>query len=239
MGRKFEVRKASMAKTSAAKTKVYSKYGKELYICAKNGGTNPDANLALKHLIDKAKKAQVPTDVIKRNIEKAGQSGGENYQFYRYEGYGPGGCAVIVDCLSDNVNRTVTDVRNCFTKTDGKLGVNGSVIHGFDHVSVVGVKGFDEEQILEVLLMADIDVTDIETDEDEVIVYAAANELFNIKNALEAEYEGIEFTVDEQTMLPHIEVEITDEDTDKRFQKFLDMLDDCDDVQKVYHNVKG
>jgi len=239
MGRKFEVRKASMAKTGAAKTKVYSKFGKELYICAKNGGTNPDANLSLKHLIDKAKKAQVPADVIKRNIEKANQSGGENYSFYRYEGYGPGGCAVMVDCLSDNVNRTVTEVRNCFTKTDGKLGVNGSVIHGFDHLSIVGVKGFTEDELLEILIMADVDVNDIEADGEEVIIYAAANELFNIKTAIEAERPGVEFTVDEQSMVPQLHVEITDEETDKKFQKMLDMLEDCDDVQKVWHNVKG
>lgn len=237
MGRKFEVRKASMAKTSVAKTKVYSKFGKELYICAKNGGTNPDANLSLKHLIEKAKKAQVPTDVIKRNIEKANNSGGDDYFAYRYEGYGPGGSAVIIDCLTDNVNRTVTDVRNCFTKTEGKLGVNGSVIHGFEHLSVVGVKGFEEEELLEILLMADIDVNDLEEDNGEIIVYAPANELFNIKKAIEAEKSDVEFTIDEQTMLPLNTVSITDPDVDKKFQKLLDMLEECDDVQKVYHNV--
>jgi len=238
MGRKFEVRKASMAKTGVAKTKVYSKFGKELYICARKGGTNPDANLSLRHLIDKAKKAQVPTDVIKRNIEKADKSGGENYVAYRYEGYGPGGSAIIVDCLSDNNNRTVTDVRNCFTKTDGKLGVIGSVIHGFEHLSVVGLKGYDEEELLDILLMADIDVKDLEEDSGEIIIYAPANELFNIKNAIEAEKGKINFTVDEQTMLPTITVGINDPEVDKKFQKLLDMLEECDDVQKVYHNVK-
>lgn len=239
MGRAFEVRKASMAKTGAAKAKLYSKFGKELYICAKNGGTNPDSNLALKHLIDKAKKAQVPGDIIKRNIDKAEGGGEENYSFYRYEGYGPGGCAVIVDCLSDNVNRTVTDVRNCFTKTDGKLGVNGSVIHGFEHLSVVGVKGYEEDELLELLLMADIDVKDVEEEEDSLVVYAAANELYNIKTAIEGDKPDTEFTIDEQTLLPTNYVEITDEEADKKFQKMLDMLDECEDVQKVYHNVKG
>jgi len=239
MGRAFEVRKASMAKTGAAKAKVFSKFGKELYICAKNGGTNPESNIALKHLIEKAKKVQVPSDVIKRNIEKAAGGKGENFSFYRYEGYGPGGCAIIVDCLSDNVNRTVTDVRNCFTKTDGKLGVSGSVIHGFDHLSVVGVKGFEEEELFEILLMADIDVKDIEEENGELIIYAAANELFNIKKVIEAEKKNVEFTMDEQTLLPTIYVKINDEEIDKKFQKLLDMLEDCDDVQKVYHNVKG
>ncbi|XMB67434.1 YebC/PmpR family DNA-binding transcriptional regulator [Mycoplasmatota bacterium zrk1] len=238
MGRAFEVRKASMAKTGAKKAKVYSKFGKELYICARNGGTNPDSNLALKHLIEKAKKAQVPGDIIKRNIDKAGAAGGESYTFYRYEGFGPGGSALIVDCLSDNVNRTVTDVRNCFTKTGGKLGVNGSVIHGFEHLSLVGVKDFDEEELLEILLMAEIDVKDIEEEEEELIIYGAASELFNIKKAIEQERSDVEFTIDEQTMLPTNFVELTNEEDNGKFSKLLDMLEDCDDVQRVYHNVK-
>ena len=116
MCKAFEVIKASMLKTVAKKAKIYSKFGKELYICAKNGGVNPEGNSALKHLIEKAKKAQVPGDVIKRNIEKASGGGGENYTFYRYEGFGPAGATVIIDCISDNVNRTVTDIRNAFTK---------------------------------------------------------------------------------------------------------------------------
>ncbi|XMB86921.1 YebC/PmpR family DNA-binding transcriptional regulator [Mycoplasmatota bacterium WC44] len=239
MGRAFEVRKASMAKTGVAKAKVYSKYGKELYICAKNGGANPDANLALKHLIDKAKKAQVPGDIIKRNIEKAAGGGGENYTFYRYEGFGPGGSQVIVDCLSDNVNRTVTDVRNCFTKTGGKLGVNGSVIHGFEHLSIVSVKGFEEEELFELLVMADIDVKDIEAEGEQLVVYGGASELFNIKKTIEAERENVEFLIDEQTMLATNLVDLATDEDNEKFNKLLNMLEECDDVQKVYHNVKG
>ena len=123
MGRKFEVRKISMAKTAGAKTKVYSKYGKEIYVVAKNGGTDPQANLALRRLIEKAKKDQVPSHVIEKAIDKAEGGAGEDYVPARYEGFGPGGCMVIVDCLTDNNNRTITDVRNCFTKTGSKLGV--------------------------------------------------------------------------------------------------------------------
>jgi len=239
MGRAFEVRKASMAKTGAKKAKLYSKFGKELYICARNGGTNPDANLALKHLIEKAKKAQVPGDIIKRNIDKASASGGENYSFYRYEGFGPAGSQIIVDCLSDNVNRTVTDVRNCFTKTGGNLGVNGSVIHGFEHLSIVSIKGYSEEEVLEVLLMADIDVKDVELDNEAIVIYGAATELFNIKNALNDSFGELDFIIDEQTMLANNLIEITEEEDNNNFEKLLDMLEDCDDVQTIYHNVKG
>lgn len=239
MGRAFEVRKASMAKTGAAKAKLYSKFGKELYICAKNGGTDPETNLELKSLIAKAKKQNVPGDIIKRNIDKAAGGSGENYDFHRYEGFGPGGSAIIVDCLTDNVNRTVTEVRNCFTKTGGNLGVNGSVIHGFDHLAVVGVKDKEEDEIFELLVMEDVDVSEIEAEDDQVIVYAAANELFRIKKLLEDTYSDIEFTIEEQTMLAQNMIEITDAEISEKFQKILDMLDDCDDVQTVYHNVKG
>ncbi len=239
MGRAYEVRKAAIAKKGAVKTKIYSKFGRELYICAKNGGTNPEANLALKHLVEKAKKAQVPADIIKRNIDKAGNSGGENYTFYRYEGFGVGGCGVIVDCLSDNVNRTVTEVKNSFTKTGGKLGVDGSVAHSFEHLSIVGVKGYQEEKLLELLLTANIDVKDIEVEEEgELVVYAAANELFKIKKVIEDIDPEIEFTIDEQAMLPLTYIELTNDSEIKMFEKMLDMLEECDDVQKIYHNIK-
>lgn len=121
MGRSFEVRKASMAKTQGAKIKVYSKYGKEIYVCAKNGGTDPDMNLSLRHLITKAKKDQVPAHVIEKALDKASGGAGEDYQPARYEGFGPGGASVIVDCLTDNGNRTYQDVRQCFVKTGAKL----------------------------------------------------------------------------------------------------------------------
>ncbi len=114
MGRSFEVRKASMAKTQGAKIKVYSKYGKEIYMSAKNGGTDPDSNLSLRRLMEKAKKDQVPSHVIEKAIDKASGGGGEDFSTARYEGFGPGGCSVIVDCLTDNNNRTYMDVRQCF-----------------------------------------------------------------------------------------------------------------------------
>ena len=158
MGRSFEVRKASMAKTQGAKIKVYSKYGKEIYVCAKNGGPDPDSNLSLRRLIEKAKKDQVPGHIIDKAIDKANGTGGENYEVARYEGFGPGSCAVIVDCLTDNNNRTYMDVRQCFVKNDAKIGSPGAVSHMFEHQAVFQFHGTDEESTLEALVMADVDV---------------------------------------------------------------------------------
>ena len=127
MGRSFENRKHSILKTAGKKSKIYSKYGKQLYVVAKNGVPDPEGNPALRTLIDKAKKDQVPAHVIEKALEKARGAGGEDYSSARYEGFGPGSCTLIVDCLTDNNNRTITDVRNCFTKTHCKLGNPGTV----------------------------------------------------------------------------------------------------------------
>jgi len=145
MGRAYQNRKDSMAKTSDAKAKVYSKYGREIYVCAKAGGVDPDGNLALRGLIDRAKKDQVPTHVIEKAIDKAKGGGGEDFSPARYEGFGPGGSMVIVDCLTDNPNRTFGDVRQCFTKTKCKIGTQGTVSHMFDHAAILAFKNDDED----------------------------------------------------------------------------------------------
>jgi YebC/PmpR family DNA-binding regulatory protein len=235
MGRSFEVRKASMAKTQGAKIKVYSKYGKEIYVCAKNGGADPDMNLSLRHLIAKAKKDQVPSHVIDKALDKASGAGGEEYQPARYEGFGPGGVSVIVDCLTDNGNRTFQDVRQCFVKTGAKIGNPGTVSHGFDHQAVFQFKGEDDEVVFEALLNADVDVTDVELEDGVITVFAPNTEFFKAKTALNSEFPDLEIDVEEITFVPQTQTEVTGEDAEK-FQKFLDMLDDCDDVQQVYHN---
>ena len=153
MGRAYQNRKLSMAKTAGQKTKVYSKYGKEIYVLAKNGGVDPDGNLALRRTIEKAKKDQVPSHVIEKAIEKAKGTGGEDYVESRYEGFGPGNCMVIIDCLTDNGNRTIKDVRQCFTKTHSKIGSSGTVSHMFDHQAVFAFKGEDDESVLELSLI--------------------------------------------------------------------------------------
>jgi YebC/PmpR family DNA-binding regulatory protein len=235
MGRSFEVRKASMAKTQGAKIKVYSKYGKEIYVCAKNGSTDPDMNLPLRHLIAKAKKDQVPSHVIEKALDKASGNGGEDYQPARYEGFGPGGVSVIVDCLTDNGNRTFQDVRQCFVKTGAKIGSPGTVSHMFDHQAVFQFKGQDDEVIFEMLLNADVDVTDVELEDGVITVFAPNTEFFKVKTALNTEFPELEIDVEEITFVPQTQTEISGEDAEK-FQKFLDMLDECDDVQQVYHN---
>src|SRR5690554_3867946 len=144
MGRAFEVRKASMAKTAAAKSKVYARFGREIYMAAKAGTPDPETNQALKRVIERAKKEQVTSDVIKRAIDKAKGGSDETYTSIRYEGFGPGSSMIIVECLSDNVNRTIAEVRNCFTKTGGKLGIAGSVVHQFNHNAVFTLPGVSE-----------------------------------------------------------------------------------------------
>ncbi|MEI5637932.1 MULTISPECIES: YebC/PmpR family DNA-binding transcriptional regulator [unclassified Pseudoalteromonas] len=236
MGRAFEVRKNAMAKTAAAKTKVNSKYGKEIYVVAKNGGADPDINLSLRRLIDKAKKDQVPAHVIDKAIEKAAGGAGEDYSPARYEGYGPGNSMIIVDCLTDNMNRTIKDVRLPFTKTGSSLGSPGCVAHMFDHFAILGFAGDDDESVLEALMMADVDVTDVEVEDGKVSVFAPHTEYFKAKTALTEAFDGITFEVDEITWVPQTHVEIDDEETIEAFEKLINMLEDVDDVQNVYHN---
>ena len=236
MGRAHEVRKVAMAKTAAAKTKVYSKYGKEILIAAKAGVPDPDMNLALRRIIEKAKKDQVPADIIKRAIDKAKSGTAADLTEITYEGFGPGAATVIVKTLTDNTNRTFSEVRNCFTKSHCKLGVTGCVSHGYNYVSILGVKGLSEDEALEILLMAEVDVKKLEQEDDELVVYGDATELYKIKDAIEEAKPGLEYTTEEITWLPDNDEYITLEGEDKEmFDRLLSLLDECDDVQDVYH----
>ena len=238
MGRAYQNRKLSMAKTAGQKTKVYSKYGKEIYVLAKNGGVDPDSNLSLRRTIERAKKDQVPTHVIEKAIEKASGVGGEDYVESRYEGFGPGNCMVIIACLTDNGNRTIKDVRQCFTKTHSKIGSSGTVSHMFDHQAVFAFKGEDDEAVLESLMMADIDVTDVELEDGIITVYAPHTEFFKIKTEFAENMADVELEVEEITWVPQTYTEISGEDDLANFEKFINMLEDCDDVQNVYHNAE-
>ncbi|WP_206483626.1 YebC/PmpR family DNA-binding transcriptional regulator [Thalassotalea sp. G2M2-11] len=238
MGRAYQNRKLSMAKTAGQKTKLYSKYGKEIYVIAKNGGVDPDGNLTLRRTIEKAKKDQVPSHVIEKAIEKAKGTGGEDYAEARYEGFGPGNSMVIIDCLTDNSNRTIKDVRQCFTKTNAKIGSSGTVSHMFDHQAVFAFKGEDDESVLENLMMADIDVTDVELEDGIITVYAPHTEFFKIKTAFADSMPEYDLEVEEITWVPQTYTEITNEDDIANFEKFLAMLEDCEDVQNVYHNAE-
>jgi YebC/PmpR family DNA-binding regulatory protein len=237
MGRTYENRKAAMAKTQGAKTKVYSKYGKEIYVCAKNGGGDPDANLALRRLMERAKKDQVPGHVIEKAIEKAQGVGGENYVPVRYEGFGPGGCMVIIDCLTDNNNRTFGDVRTVFNKNDAKLGAPGAVAHMFDHRGIFVLQCDDEETVLEALMDADVDVADIESEDGKVTVLVPHTEFYKAKTALSEALPDVELEVEEITFVPQASAELRGDDV-ASFEKFVTMLNDVDDVQEVYHNAE-
>ena len=226
-----------MAKTAAAKTKVYSKYGREIYVCAKNGGVDPNGNLALRRLIDSAKKDQVPGHVIDKALDKAKGGAGEDFVAARYEGFGPGGCNVIVDCLTDNNTRTFNDVRLCFTKSKSKLGAQGAVAHMFDHCAVFVFKGEDEEQILELMLEADVDVSDIEAEDGNITVMVPPSEYNKARTALTDALGEIEFEIEEITFIPQTSCVLSGEDAEQ-FEKLLAMLNDNDDVQDVYHNVE-
>jgi YebC/PmpR family DNA-binding regulatory protein len=236
MGRAYQNRKESMAKTSDAKARVYSRYAREIYVSAKAGGVDPTGNLALRGLIERAKKDQVPTHVIDKAIDKAKGTGGEDFAIARYEGFGPGGCMVIIDCLTDNPNRTFGDVRQCFTKSKCKIGSQGSVSHMFDHSAILVFANDDEEAVLEALMMADVDVTDIESEDGKVTVFAPHTEYFKARQALLDTFPEIDFEVDEIQFIPQSTTELGDEEQ-AALEIFIDMLDYLEDVQSVYHNV--
>jgi YebC/PmpR family DNA-binding regulatory protein len=238
MGRAYQNRKVSMAKTSDAKAKVYSKYGREIYVCAKSGGIDPAGNLALRGLIDRAKKDQVPSHVIEKAVDKAKGGGGEDFAPARYEGYGPGGCMVIVECLTDNPTRTFGDVRLCFTKTKCKIGTQGAVSHMFDHVAILAFNHSDEDQVLDALLTADVDITDIESDAGKITVFMPPSDHFKAKQALADSFGAVDFDVDEIQFVPKSYTAISGDDL-ILFEKFLDMLNDLDDVQNVFHDVES
>jgi YebC/PmpR family DNA-binding regulatory protein len=235
MGRAYQNRKDSMAKTSDAKARVYSKYAREIYVVAKSGGLDPSGNLSLRSVIDRAKKDQVPTHVIDKAIEKAKGGAGENFELARYEGYGPGNCMVIIDCLTDNASRTFNDVRLCFTKTKTKIGTQGSVTHMFDHLMILKFSGQDEEAVLDALLLADVDIVDIENEDEILTVFAPHTESFKAKQALNEAFGEIDYDVDEIQFIAQNTMVLTGDDVDA-FDTFINMLDDLDDVQNVYHN---
>ena len=239
MGRAHEVRAASMAKTAAAKSKLNNKWSKIIYMAAKAGVPDPDLNQPLKKEIEKAKKEQVTADVIKRAIEKAKGGSQENYSPIRYEAFGPNNSMFIIDCLTDNVNRTYTAVRTAVTRSGFKLGAPGSVAHMFTNTAIFSFAGLSDEETLEVLLMADCDVTDIEVEDGITTVYASNTEYSKIRQALVEAMPDVEFLVDKTTLLPETYTQLTDEDDIRHFHRLMEQLDEVEDAQDVYHNVEG
>jgi len=208
MGRAYQNRKLSMAKTSDQKARVYSKYAREIYVSAKSGGLDPAGNLSLRSIIDRAKKDQVPTHVIDKAIDKAKGTGGEDFALARYEGFGPSGSMVIVDCLTDNPNRTFGDVRLCFNKAKCKLGT---------------------------LMLAEVDISDIESEDGKVTIFTPHTEYFKARQAIVDEYGETEFEVDEIQFVPQSPARLSDEDQEV-LDNLIDMLDYLEDVQNIYHS---
>jgi YebC/PmpR family DNA-binding regulatory protein len=236
MGRIFEKRKETIFKTAAQKSKLYSKYGRQLYMAAKNGVPDPEANSTLRSVIERAKRDNIASHVIEKAIQKAAGTGGEDFQPARYEGFGPGGSLLIVECLTDNPTRTISDVRGCFYKTGSKLAANGSVVMSFDHLAVLSFKGDDEEKVLEAMFAADVAVEEIEREDGTVTIFAPPAEFYKAKTALLEAFPGTELEVQEIRFLPQASKSLSGEDL-SLFEKLLNMLNDCDDVQEIYHNV--
>lgn len=221
----------------AARGKVFQKLAKEIYVAAKQGTPDIDQNASLRMVVEKAKAANMPKDNIQKAIDKAkGAGDGEHYDQIRYEGYGPNGVAVIVDCLTDNKNRTASFVRSTFTKKGGNLGTDGSVSYMFERKgSIVIPSNYDEDEVM--LTALDNGALDVEKDEENYIITTSAEDMLKVKDALQTI--GVEtFLESEVTFLPNIEVEVEDEEKKEKVLELVEQLEDLDDVQNVYFNMK-
>ena len=233
MGRHFEVRAAAMAATAKQKSAVYIRASKEIYMAAKRGVPDPNSNLALRAAIDKYRKS-CPKDVIERAIKKAQGGDAENYIEGRYEAYGPGNSYLIIDTLTDNTNRALVNVRTCVTRKGGHLG---SVLYNF---TLNGLFVFDTnktaEELEETLILNDVDVLDVSVEDGKAEVLVTDEAFENAKKVLNDD--GInDFDVAEVRFIPNEKITLEGEDL-KKFNDLLDSLDDCEDVQAVYHNVE-
>lgn len=235
MGRKWNNIKEKKASKDANTSRLYSKFALEIYVVAKQGEPDPESNQALKFVLERAKTYNVPKNIIDRAIDKAKGGSDENYDELRYEGFGPNGAMVIVDALTNNVNRTASNVRAAFGKNGGNMGVSGSVAYMFDKTAVIGIEGKSADEVLEILMEADVDARDILEEDEAVIVYAEPDQFHAVQEAFRNA--GItEFSVAEISMLPQTEVTL-DADAQAQFEKMIEALEDLDDVQQVYHNV--
>ncbi len=235
MGRHFEVRAAAMAATAKAKSAIYMRASKEIYAAAKSGIPDPESNLALRSAIEKYRKT-CPRDVIDRAIEKAKGGDATAYISGRYEFFGPGGSYIIVDTLTDNVNRALVGVRTIVTRKGGKMG---SVAYNFDYKGILQFKGDAalRDSVEENLILGDIDVQSVDFEDGEVEVRLAPNDLDKAKEILKG-LNVTDFDVAESTMVPNEPIELAGDDLQK-VKDMLAALDECEDVQNVYTNVSN
>lgn len=238
MGRAYEVRKASIQKTGAIKAKTYSTFAKEIYLAAKKGVPEIESNVILKRMVEKAKKSQVPSDIINRAIEKARGVGGEDYHEVVYEGFGPGASTLIIKTLTDNVNRTVGMVRAAFNKVNKSLGVTNSVSYNYDYLAIISFRSDREEEVFEALLNAGVEPVDFDNTDGELTISVHPSVANNAKDAIESVLGNIEYEVDEVGMYAKNKVELSSEDLEV-FDKLYKLLDEIEDVTEIYHNVLG
>lgn len=227
--------KNKKGKEDAKRAKEFTKLGRAIMVAAKEGGDNPDYNAALKTAIEKAKAINMPNDNINRAIKK-GSSGadGANFEEITYEGYGPSGIAVIVECLTDNRNRTAPDIRHAFDKHHGNMGTNGSVSFMFKHLGVILIdeSKYDVDKVMENALSADVE--DVNNEDGMIEIYTTIDNLHNVKSHLSSL--GYEFVESDIMYIPSNYQAIDNDDDIKFMNKLIDFLEENDDVQNVYHN---
>lgn len=228
---KWSTIKRQKGAKDAARGAVFTKLGNLIAVAAR-GGADPDMNFSLRLAIDRAKAANMPVANIQRSIDRgSGKLGGEQIQEVMYEGYGPGGVAILVECATDNLNRTYPEVKLAFSKNGGNIAEKGAVAFQFDHKGMIRVKGGGDDLMLQAL---DAGAQDVEEDGDESIIYTEAKELAKVRDALKAA--GVEITEAELTYVPNNTVEVTDETTAKKIMKVMNALDDIDDVSNTHVN---
>lgn len=234
---KFANIKHKKEKNDAAKGKIFTIIGREIAVAVKEGGPDPANNFKLAQVIAKAKSNNMPNDTIERGIKKAaGEDGNVNYEYVTYEGYGPNGIAIIVDALTDNKNRTAANVRSAFTKGSGNIGTPGCVSYMFDKKGQIFIDKEECELDADSMMMAALDAgaDDVKEEEDSFEILTDPDELEKVREALEAQ--GIKMVSADVNMIPQNYVELTDPDAIKQLNRTLDLLDEDDDVQAVYHN---
>ena len=236
---KFANIKHKKEKNDAAKGKIFTIIGREIAVALKEGGSDPANNSRLRDVIAKAKANNMPNDTIERGIKKAaGELGTVNYEFVTYEGYGPGGIAIIVDALTDNKNRTASNVRNAFTKGNGSIGTQGCVSYMFDQKGQIIIDreecDMDPDELM--MLALDAGAEDFSEEEDSFEILTAPDDFSAVRQKLEEE--GIPMASADVTMIPQNYMALTDETALKQLNRTLDMLDEDDDVQAVYTNLE-
>ena len=233
---KWSTIKRKKGAIDSERSKVFQKLAKELYVAAKSGDPNPENNPSLRMVIEKAKGENMPKANIESAINKAKNRGeGENYESIRYEGYGPHGIAIMIDCLTDNKNRTAGFVRSTLTKKGGNLGTDGSVSYLFERKGIIVLENvYDEDKIMEDVL--NLDVLDFSSDDDSYIIYTDPTKFIEVKDELtKMGYD--KFLVSEVTFVPNNYIALDEESTEK-VCNLIDALNDLDDVQAVYHNLE-